>query len=202
MLPYSLIAKFTPVLLLANAGAHEAAAAHTAHQMGLWDMVVHSNVINVALVALLLGWLMAKFQVPGLVDKQRQAVAKSLKDAEAKRDKALVKLEELERRLAKLDGEVAQIISDAEQTASEVAQGIVAQAERDAEKMLAQAQKRAELEQRQAALDIEYRLLIEAVGETRDYLNASLSDQDRQKSVETFLDQLPELVANAKGGQN
>lgn len=180
-------------LMTAGAAWANESAHHQAASGGLWGYILESNVINVAIVLLFLVWLLNKIKIGQLIHGRRQSISQSLQEAEAKRDKALEQLDQLEKRLASLEQEANKVVTEAEQSAQEMARRIVEQAEVDAAKLLEQANKRSQLELKQAALTLEKRLMHEAIVATREFLSATLSDQDKRKSVEVFLDELPAL---------
>lgn len=166
---------------------------HGAESQGLWETIVNSNFLNFLIAAVFLFWVFTKFNLLSILDKRRDDIVKALKDAEAKRTQAMADLKAIEERTAKLTGEVETIIKDAEASAEMVASGIVKNAEEEAEKIIQNAKRRIEMEEKTAARELESRLMQEAIYGARQLLESTLSDDDRRRSVEAFVSDLPEL---------
>jgi F-type H+-transporting ATPase subunit b len=164
-----------------------------------WDQILHSNILNIVLAAIVLVWIFKKFQLSSLLDKRREQVIAELQDAEAKRTAALATLAELEKRTAQLAHEVESILEEAGQTAETLAKSIIEQAEADAKKLMEQAEKRIELDALTTARNLEQRLMQEALHGARQLLESTMSDKDKVRSVEDFVSALPQL---AKQGEH
>lgn len=168
--------------------------AHGAEGGDFWTQVVHSNVINIAIAFVFLVWVFKRFNLLDILEQRQNKVMLELKEAEEKRDKALAELNQIEKRTAGLTEEVSHILKDAEETAGMVATGIIRSAEAEADKLLENAQKRAALEEKSAVRELEHRLMLEAIHGAKELLENTLSDADKQQSVEDFVSVLPDLI--------
>lgn len=176
----------TPFMMFLNA--------HAASHPVTFEALVQSNIFNVVIAFSALAFIIKKFNVGGLLEKRQSFIVAELKDAEAKRDQAMKDLAEIEARSAKLKQEVETMLQDAEKTAASVADSILSQAQDEASRLISTAQKRIEQEEKQAARDLEQRLMIEAIHGARQLLESTLSKDDQIASVEAFIEQLPELL--------
>lgn len=166
---------------------------HTATNQSLWETLVQSNFLNFLIAAIVLLWVIKRFRLLSILDKRQADVIQKLRDAEDKRAKALQELEEIEKRMLKLTQEVDSILKEAHQTAEMVAKTVIEGAEEEADKILSNAQRRVELEERTAARELEQRLIREAIHGARQLLESSLTVEDKQRSVDDFITALPEL---------
>ena len=158
------------------------------------DAIIHSNIINILIAAIFLVWVFKRYNLLSILDKRQAQVIKDLKDAEEKREKALQELEALEKRSMKLKEEVASILDEAQKSAEMVGQSILQNAEDDARKLMENAQKRIAQESRTAARELENRLMHEAIHAAQQLLESTLDDKDKHRSIEDFVQSLPDLV--------
>jgi F-type H+-transporting ATPase subunit b len=166
------------------------------HTMTLMERLQHSNVFNVILVALILGFLIKKFNLlSGIGNKQAQ-IAAEVQAIENQKKEALAQLEEAKRRTANLQSEVNDILNSARESAESISAQILVDARAESTKIIENAKRRVELEQRSAIKDLERRLLNDALMDARSELANTLTTSDQKRSVEAFIDELPQL----KGG--
>lgn len=167
------------------------------HPMSLLQQLEHSNVFNVLLVAFILGFVAKKLNLFGSIDVQRQKLAAEIEAVELQKKKALEQLEETQRKTSNLNDEINEILSTARASAESMSNQILGDARNESAKIVENAKKRVELEQRAAIKDLERRLLNDALADARTELASQLSAADQKRSVETFLDELSQI----KGGQ-
>ena len=175
-----------------------AIAAHELPSFGSLEYIKESNVVNILIVAIFLIWILNKAQVGQKLKGYQSRIIDSLDKAESKQRQAESKLQEVEVRLSKLDVEVAQILTEAKSNAENMAKRIVSDAEADAKKIIDQAHRRIALEEKQRLAEVQERLMTEAIVATRELLSNTLSNDDKIQSVESFIEQIPELA----GGKN
>lgn len=168
-------------------------SASTANNASLWETIVKTNIINFLIAAIALIWVIKKFNLISVLDKRQNSVIKALKESEERRNRAFKDLEEVEKRTSNLAQEVETLLQDAKQTAKIVADGIIGSAEEEASKMIEQAKKRIELEEKFAARELEQRLIQEAIYSARQLLENTLTIEDKQRSIDEFVLALPEL---------
>jgi F-type H+-transporting ATPase subunit b len=97
------------------------------------------EVTNFVLLALLVGWGMAKM-LPKLLRDRTSTIQKSLVDARTATEEARVRLSGVEERLSKLDGEIAAMRTHAEQASIADEQRIKTSVEDEKKKILAAAE--------------------------------------------------------------
>jgi F-type H+-transporting ATPase subunit b len=97
------------------------------------------TVFNFALLAIAVGWGLAKF-LPGAIRNRNTAIQKHLVDARTATEEARARLSSVEERLARLDGEIAAMRSQAEQGAAQEEQRLRAAVEEEKKNILASAE--------------------------------------------------------------
>lgn len=109
--------------------------------------------INFAIIFVAIGALM-KSQLPNYFRTRNEAIQQGISEARAASEDAKRRLSDIESRLSKLDGEVAQIRSSAEQESAAEEARIRAAAEADAKRILVAAEQEIEASGRQARRDL------------------------------------------------
>lgn len=175
-------------------------AAHGAESLTLWDRILESNLINVVLVLLVLGWVFQKNNLLGGIDTQRAKIADEIKVVEGQKTEALAQLDAVRHRTNNLKAEVEEILRNARESAEALSAQIVSDARMESGKLIDNAKKRLELEQRAAVKDLEQRLLNDALADAREELANTLTAKDQSRSVETFINEMAQS-AKAKGGE-
>lgn len=178
----------TSIYLLAAEGGEQS--------LTLWQQIEKSNLFNIVLVALILGFLAKKFNLMGGIESKQTQIATEIQTIENQKKEALAQLEDAKRRTANLQAEVADILNNARESADALSAQIIADAKNESTKIIEHARKRVELEQRSAMKDLEKRLLNDALLDAHSELANSLNAADQKRSVEAFLDELTQL----KGG--
>jgi F-type H+-transporting ATPase subunit b len=166
------------------------------HAGGLWEHIKESNVLNQLLVLVIIGILVKKFNLFGGIDAKREQISSEIVTLENKKKEALAQLEETKKRTANLKSEVDEILNNARQAAEQLSTQILSDAKTESGKIIDNAKRRVELEQRGAIKELEKRLLNDALQDAREELARSLTVDQQKRSVESFLDELTEL----KGG--
>lgn len=183
-----------PFILLAAEEAHEAALA-----FGSWEYILHSNIINVTLVAIFLVIIISKLNIGKSIQGTQQRVINEIDAAEIRQKEAQEKLEALMKRANALEGEVQTILSEANANAEKLKTTILADAEAQAEKIRQNAIKRLTIEEKQRFAQTQQRLMDDAITATKALLENTLTTEDKIQSIEAFIDQLPQQV-EASGG--
>ena len=163
----------------------------------LWDKLLHSNVLNLLLVLLIIGWLVRKQNLLGGIEAQRGKITNELLVIERQKQEALTQLHDIQNRTSRLQTELEGILQNARESAETLSAKMMADARTEAGKIVENAKSRVALEQRAAMKMLQARLLNEAVTDAREEMIRSLSVSDQKRSVEAFLDDLP----NLKGGR-
>jgi F0F1-type ATP synthase membrane subunit b/b' len=163
------------------------------HETSLMDAILHSNLLNFLLVLALLVWVFKRFNIAGQVEANKEKLRQELALVTEQREAALAQLEAVKRKQENLSREVDVMLALARSTADTLSAQTLARAEAEAAKLIESTKKRLLQEEAAAAEAIQARLLSEAVGDVRDTLTDGLTEEDRQRSVEAFLNELPKL---------
>jgi F0F1-type ATP synthase membrane subunit b/b' len=167
--------------------------AHGAESKTLMETLVESNLFNVVLVALILGFLIKKFDLFAGVEGQRSKIAREIEAIELQKREAMEQLNEVKQKTASLTSEVEEILRNAKTSAEGLSIQIVSDARTEASKIVENSKKRVELEQRAAMKELEKRLLNDALYDARSELANNLTAADQKRSVETFLEELSQV---------
>lgn len=161
----------------------EAAAEPT----GLWETLVQSNTINFLIAVALLAFVIGKLNLGKGIEGTRQKVIDELQALEVARKEAEARLSQIKSQTANLQQEVASILSDAKTSAESLSQQIIRDARTDADKIIDNAKRRVEMEQKASAKELERRLLNDALSDARLELAQQVSGDDQKRSVEAFI---------------
>lgn len=170
-------------------------AAHGGHhEPSLMEWLLSTNVFNIVLVAIILGWVIKKFNVLDVFPQQQQSIQKQVSDLESQRKEAEFELAELKKRTDNLSAEVEQIVSQATKSAEDISAQIITDAQNQANKIVELAEKRIAVEEKAAVQQLQAKLLGEAIQDAQQTLSG-ISDAEKKQSVEAFLKTLPQLAA-------
>ncbi|MDH4378447.1 MAG: ATP synthase F0 subunit B [Vampirovibrionales bacterium] len=164
--------------------SHEGTAHHgpTPYSYDWW---VHSNVFNIALVAVILFVVVQKTGLYTIFSSKRQSVADEINTVYAARDKAAAELKMMETRTANLNTEIESILAQAKSAAEDMSQKIVADAQAEAEAIVIRTQAQMAQEERQLLTQLQAKLMEESVAAAKDALG-KLSASSQEASVFAF----------------
>lgn len=164
------------------------------HSASLLQMLIHSNVFNILIAFLFLGWVVSKLNLGSQVDKQRETISQEVLTLEQRRDSAKQELETLQRRTANLSTEVEEILKNAEASAKAFSQQMLSEAEAESERIVDASKKRIEMEERAVIQGLQARLLTDAAMLARERLTRELTQEQQQKAIEAFIADLPKMT--------
>lgn len=197
------IRKHGAVATLPFAAAAAALAAPSlafAEEAGLNILIPKMSEFIPALIAFLIIWaVLAKFAWPavtGMLDKRQETIKNNLDEAEAARIEAQRSLEEYKKQLADARRESAAIIDDARRAAEQVKADITAQAQTQADEMIAKAKKSIEKEKLAAIADLQSSVADISVAVAGRFIGEELSDGDQRKLIEKYVAEAGTLDAN------
>lgn len=173
-------------------------ASEGAEHLGLFERILESNVINIVLVALVLGFLAKKFNLLGGIDAKQAQLSSEILAIENQKKAALTQLQDAKNRTANLKAEVAEILENARESAQLISAQIISDASLESSKIVENAKRRVALEQRSALHELEKRLLNDAISDARSEMSQTLTAADQKHSVEEFLQELSQLKGNVR----
>lgn len=166
------------------------ASAHGSGNVPLMDWLLSTNVFNILLMALLLGFLIQRFGLLKGFAAQHDRVVQEIQAAEARRREAQEALAEVERRTGTIQQDIEAILAQAQRAADTLSAQLLSEAQADAQKIVDAARARVAVEQQTAAAMLEARLLKEALADARHQL-AHLPEDEHQRAIEAFIEALP-----------
>ncbi|MBY0450308.1 MAG: ATP synthase F0 subunit B [Cyanobacteria bacterium] len=152
-----------------------------------------SNVVNIAVMVVLMVILAKKFNVGAVFTERREKIAAEISSLEAQKKAAQAELDDLNHRTQNLEKEVSSILHEAQQSAESLSNNILAEAQAESQKIVENAKKRVESEQKSALQALEKRLMDDVLNDARHFLLTRLSPEDQHRSVDAFIGSLPTL---------
>ncbi len=153
-----------------------------------------------ALIAFAVIWfVLAKFAWPsivGMLDKREAKIKGDLDEAEAAKIEAQQSLEEYKKQLADARREAAAILDEARRAGEQVKADITAQAQSQADEMIAKAKKSIEKEKVAAIADLQTSVADLSVSVAGRLIGEDLSDADQRKLIEKYVAEAGNLNAN------
>ena len=156
--------------------------------LGIGILIPNMSEFIPALIAFLVIWVvLAKFAWPmivGMLDKRQETIKNNLDEAEAAKIEAQRSLEEYKKQLAEARREAAGIVDEARRAGEQVKADITAQAQAQADEMIAKAKKSIEKEKQAAIADLQSSVADLSVAVAGRFIGEGLSDADQRKLIE------------------
>lgn len=168
--------------------------------LGIGILIPNLSEFIPALIAFLVIWVvLAKFAWPmivGMLDKRQETIKNNLDEAEAAKIEAQRSLEEYKKQLADARREAAGIVDEARRAGEQVKADITAQAQAQADEMIAKAKKSIEKEKLAAIADLQSSVADLSVTVAGRFIGEGLSDADQRKLIEKYVAEAGALDAN------
>lgn len=177
-------------LVLAQAAHSTTAATEHASAPSILETIAYSNVINVAIVFIFLGWLINKYNLFSGISQSQKKIIDDLIKAEKSKEDSIKQLKSAEEKLHKAKEDADNIISEAEKIALKIKADIISDAEKEADRIIQQAQKVIKTEQKLAAIEMQNNLTNAALEVAKDNIKSSLDQNWHQKIIQDFVDHL------------
>lgn len=153
-----------------------------------------------ALVSFLIIWaVLAKLAWPmitGALDKRQETIKNNLDEAESAKIEAQQALEDYKKQLVEARREAAGIVEEARKAGEQVKADITAQAQSQADEMLAKAKKSIEKEKLAAIADLQTSVADLSVSVASRYIGQDLSDADQRALIEKYVAEAGALNAD------
>jgi F-type H+-transporting ATPase subunit b len=203
-MPHTTPSEVPPAESLAPVTTSHEGTAHHGPVPYSYDWWVHSNIVNIALAALVIFIAVQKTGVYKIFANKQQSVSDEINTLYAARDKAAAELKAMETRTANLNQEIDAILAQAKTAAEEMSQKIVADAQAEAAAILVRTQAQMAQEERQLLTQLQAKLMEESVAAAKEALG-KLSASSQEASVFAFAkaiesEQLP--MTTLAGGRN
>ena len=168
--------------------------------LGIGILIPNMSEFIPALIAFLVIWVvLAKFAWPmivGMLDKRQETIKNNLDEAEAAKIEAQRFLEEYKKQLAEARREAAGIVDEARRAGEQVKADITAQAQAQADEMIAKAKKSIEKKKQAAIADLQSSVADLSVAVAGRFIGEGLSDADQRKLIEKYVAEAGALDAN------
>ncbi len=152
--------------------------------------------LNFAIVLVIIGWKVRP-PVMNYLKGRHQSIKDALEEAAKHRAAAKAKLDEVEERMAEVEGEVDKMVSDIRASAEAEKKRIIAAAEAQAQSMKRDAEARisAEIARARAALDRE--VVVAAVAAADKLIREKASPDDHTNLIDSFIGDVEKQAQNA-----
>lgn len=90
-----------------------------------WNLIVQSNTFNFAILVIIIAVVFAKIDLPGIIEKIKNDVARAIENAKQEKENAEKDLKTARKTAANTDNEVAEQLKTAENNAQNLSQGIM-----------------------------------------------------------------------------
>jgi F-type H+-transporting ATPase subunit b len=168
--------------------------------LGIGILIPNLSEFIPALIAFLIIWaVLAKFAWPmivGMLDKRQETIKNNLDEAEAAKIEAQRSLEEYKKQLADARREAAGIVDEARRAGEQVKADITAQAQAQADEMIAKAKKSIEKEKQAAIADLQSSVADLSVAVAGRFIGEGLDEKDQRKLIEKYVAEAGTLDAN------
>lgn len=156
---------------------------------GISSDILGSNLINLIIVIALLVVYGSKF-IGNILTERRNKIAEEIKDAENRASTASKALAEAKENLNQAQAKAQQIKKDAEVTAEKVRAEILAQGQKDIERMKATAVQELDSERAKIVADLKRRIAVLALEKAENDLKNRLNDDVQGKLISRAVSQL------------
>ena len=154
-----------------------------------FDDILGSNVINLAIVITFLLVYGSKF-LTNILDERKAKIAQEIQEAEAQAEEAAKALEEAKKNLDQAQAKAEKIKVDAEATAKSLKAEILAQGEKEIERMKATAVQELDSERAKVVTELKRQIAILALEKAEEDLKGRLDDQLQGQLISRAVDQL------------
>ena len=164
-----------------------ARAAAEGEPWGIW--LGFGRLFNLLLVAAVLVLLLRK-PLANFFARRSEAIRQQLAEAQKARAEAEAKLAEIQSRMSRLDGELQEIAGNSEKEAREEYRRLVAEAERDADKIVGRSRLEIEAMTRTAEQKLKLHAAELAVRLAEEKIRGEISAADQERLLRRFVEKL------------
>jgi F-type H+-transporting ATPase subunit b len=147
------------------------------------------RLFNLGLVVFVLVWI-ARKPLAEFYASRSQSIREQLAEAQRAREDAEARLAAVEARMSRLNEELAEMKAAAQREAEEEYRRLIAEAERDADKIVERSRQEIDVLTRAAHLELKRHAADLTVRLAEDRIRAEIDDADRERLVGRFVDQL------------
>ncbi len=159
-------------------------------QGGLVAKLLESNLLNIAIILILL-FILGRRVIGEALAKRREAILEELHQAEQRKQQAIEQLAEQQQKLAQAQQEAERIRQQAEAAAEARRQDLLQQLEQEIQRLRAAADKDLSTEQERLAQELRLYLVQQALSKVEQELPQYLTEQVQQR----LIDQGIQLIA-------
>jgi F-type H+-transporting ATPase subunit b len=153
------------------------------------SLLTIGKLTNLILVISVLIWI-ARKPLANFFASRSQAIRDQIAEAQNARREAEERLAEINARMSSLDDELAEIKAAAEKEAREESQRLLAEAERDAQKIIERTRREIEGMTRAAQFELKAHVAELSVQLAREKIQGEMTEDDRNRLFTRFIDRL------------
>ncbi|MFQ3584368.1 MAG: F0F1 ATP synthase subunit B [Cyanobacteriota bacterium] len=171
------------ILAVAEPVAEAMEILEDSEEEGLFAKVLDSNLVNIAIILILL-FILGRKVVGEALAKRREAILEELQQAEHRKQEAIEKLADQQQKLAQAQQEAERIRQQAEANAEARRQELLEQADREIERLRATAEKDVSTEQERVLQELRLQIVRQALSKVEQELPQHLTDQVQQRLID------------------
>ena len=164
-----------------------ALAAEGGSKWGAWLTI--GKIFNLGLVIFVLVWI-ARKPLKEFYASRTLSIQEQLREAQRAREDAEAKLALIQASMSRLDEELQKIRTGAEQEAHQEYQRLIAEAERDAEKIIVRVRQEIEGMMRAAHVELKAHVAELSIQIAEQRIRTEITDEDRNRLFRNFVNQL------------
>lgn len=176
---------------------HSAGTVH--HEVGPWQVLVESNLLNVLILAIAIVYLGNKF-LPQIIDQRKKQISKELEEAKLARIKASEELDKVKEKTEKAFSEVEEMKKEAKKTAETIKKQIEQETEKELEQTKLKIQREISSSWEEAIQNIKQTTANTAIKLAEEALSKLSKNEDVQKKLTK--DFLAHLNSSSKSSKN
>ncbi len=172
-------------------------ASHSSHhEMGLWQTLVESNLLNVLILAIAIIYLGNKF-LPQMVDQRKKQISKEIEEAKQARIKATEELEAIKKKTQDVSHEIEEMKQEARKNAEVIKHQIEKDTERELNDLKSKVQREINTSWDEAVQDIKKSTSAIAFKLAEESLSKLSNNVDVQKKLTLdFMSELEKVGKN------
>lgn len=159
----------------------------------LIELILNSNVINFAMVAAFVVWIVKKADLSGLINKKRIEIIESINNAEEENKNKQNILSDTKIRVGNLEEEVLKITHEGEFVARNLSSNIIEGANKQAEDLHKKAEASVENQKQVIADAVMTKITNTAFYIAEEHIKQSIDERLHRKYINEFIDNLDKI---------
>ncbi len=157
------------------------------------NVILHSNLLNFAIVIVFLIWLAKKADLSALIAKKQGKIIESISNAEDEKKIKQNHLHVVKNKISNVEQEVLKIIDEGEQVANNLSENILEDAEKQSKDMLHKAKLSINNEKQMVSGEVETKITTAAFYIAEKHIKQAIDERLHTKYINEFIDNLDKV---------